>query len=59
MLFPGLLGVKQYGVHMNGFVVESDGSMKMWIGRRSLTKQTYPGLLDNTVSAQRLSQALF
>ena len=34
---------------MNGYVVDSDGSLKMWIGRRSLTKPTYPGLLDNTV----------
>lgn len=50
MLFlPGLLGVRQYGVHMNGYIYDADSELKMWIGRRSPTKPTYPGMLDNTV----------
>lgn len=44
-----LLGVKGYGVHVNGYVV--DGSaVKMWVGRRSLTKPTGPGKLDQVVA---------
>ena len=41
--------MKQYGVHINGYVREASGEIKMWIGKRSDNKQTYPGLLDNMV----------
>lgn len=46
---PGLLGIRQYGVHMNGYIYDADNELKMWIGRRSPTKPTYPGMLDNIV----------
>jgi len=42
-------GVRGYGVHINGWVDADDGP-KMWIGRRSLTKPTGPGLLDQMVA---------
>ncbi|KAM9475285.1 thiamine pyrophosphokinase 2 [Clarias gariepinus] len=42
-----LFGVKRYGVHVNGFCRDGDGNLSMWLGRRSDTKQTYPGKLDN------------
>ncbi|XP_077368036.1 thiamine pyrophosphokinase 2 [Festucalex cinctus] len=42
-----LFGVKRYGVHVNGFTVRESGDVWMWLARRSPTKQTYPGLLDN------------
>ncbi|XP_067832263.1 uncharacterized protein [Heptranchias perlo] len=42
-----LFGVRRYGVHVNGYVRGGDGGMAMWIGRRTHTKQTYPGMLDN------------
>jgi 8-oxo-dGTP pyrophosphatase MutT (NUDIX family) len=42
-------GVRGYGVHMNGFVRDADG-LKMWIARRSLTKPTGPGKLDQMVA---------
>jgi isopentenyldiphosphate isomerase len=42
-------GVRTFGVHMNGFVRRSDG-LHMWIPRRSRTKPTYPGRLDNMVA---------
>lgn len=42
-----LFGVKRYGVHINAFTVNADGELSMWLARRSATKQTYPGLLDN------------
>ena len=44
-----LFGVKGYGVHLNGYV--NDGqTLKMWIGRRSRTKPTGPGKLDQVVA---------
>ncbi|KAM9828041.1 thiamin pyrophosphokinase 2 [Syngnathus typhle] len=42
-----LFGVKRYGVHINGYTVSESGDVYMWLARRSFTKQTYPGLLDN------------
>ncbi|XP_038577555.1 thiamin pyrophosphokinase 2 isoform X1 [Micropterus salmoides] len=45
-----LFGVKRYGVHLNGYTVGEGGEVSMWLARRSNTKQTYPGLLDNVVS---------
>ncbi|XP_076023082.1 thiamine pyrophosphokinase 2 [Genypterus blacodes] len=42
-----LFGVKRYGVHINGYTVNESGEVSMWLARRSPTKQTYPGLLDN------------
>ncbi|XP_060678401.1 thiamin pyrophosphokinase 2 [Hemiscyllium ocellatum] len=46
----GLFGVRSYGVHLNGFVRHDDGRMSMWIGRRTIQKETYPGRLDNLVA---------
>ncbi|KAJ5116998.1 hypothetical protein N7456_001346 [Penicillium angulare] len=43
-----LFGIMIYGVHMNAYIVE-DGKIKYWVGQRSQNKQTYPGLLDNSV----------
>lgn len=34
---------------MNGYV-EVDGQKHLWIGKRSDTKQTYPGMLDHLVA---------
>ncbi|CDK29949.1 unnamed protein product [Kuraishia capsulata CBS 1993] len=51
--FCPLLGVVMYGVHIIGYVppnVSSNGVLKIWVPRRSATKQTYPGMLDNTVA---------
>jgi 8-oxo-dGTP pyrophosphatase MutT (NUDIX family) len=47
-----LFGVRAAGVHVNGFV-RADGVIKMWIGRRSLQKQTAPGKLDQFVAGGR------
>jgi len=44
-----LFGVEGYGVHVNGFVRDGD-EIRMWIGRRSLTKPTGPGKLDQVVA---------
>lgn len=45
--------MKRYGVHVNGYTVGSDGEVSMWLARRSATKQTYPGLLDNVVRERK------
>ncbi|KAJ8370104.1 hypothetical protein SKAU_G00101320 [Synaphobranchus kaupii] len=42
-----LFGVKRFGVHVNGYIRGVDGALSMWLARRSPTKQTYPGKLDN------------
>jgi len=44
-----LFGVRAYGVHINGFI--GDGAnLKLWVARRSRTKQTAPGKLDHLVA---------
>lgn len=42
-------GIRAYGVHMNGYVLDGD-SISMWIARRAYDKPTYPGALDNMVA---------
>ncbi|KAJ1558636.1 hypothetical protein HK096_008529, partial [Nowakowskiella sp. JEL0078] len=44
----GLISVRSYGCHINGYVKSND-EILMWIARRSRSKQTYPGMLDNLV----------
>ncbi len=44
-----LLGIKAYGVHVNGYVDMPDG-LHVWVGRRSRLKQTSPGMLDHIVA---------
>jgi len=43
------LGIIGYGVHLNGYVEGTDGRC-MWIARRSLSKPTGPGKLDQIVA---------
>ncbi len=42
-------GFEGYGVHMNGFVGHGN-DLHMWIGKRSPTKPTAPGKLDQMVA---------
>ncbi len=44
-----ILGVRNAGCHVNGFVRKPDG-IHFWIGRRSPTKRAHPDLLDNFVA---------
>lgn len=44
-----LFGIVQYGVHMMAYVRSVDG-MKLWVPRRARNKQTYGGMLDNTIA---------
>jgi len=44
-----IFGIRKYGVQINGFVRDLNRGILLWLQRRSLTKQTYPGLIDNFV----------
>lgn len=44
------LGMKQYGVHINGIVRNEHGDFDMWMARRSKNKSKYPGMLDQIVA---------
>ncbi|KAH7919390.1 hypothetical protein BV22DRAFT_1023067, partial [Leucogyrophana mollusca] len=44
-----LFGVVTYGVHMTIYRDDDDG-VKIWVPTRALTKQTWPGYLDNSVA---------
>ncbi|KZF23144.1 thiamin pyrophosphokinase-related protein-like protein [Xylona heveae TC161] len=44
-----LLGVVSYGIHMTAYIRSSSGLL-LWVPRRALSKQTYGGMLDNTVA---------
>jgi 8-oxo-dGTP pyrophosphatase MutT (NUDIX family) len=43
-------GTMTYAVHLNGIVKYRDGAPQLWIARRSDTKATDPGMLDNVVA---------
>lgn len=53
----GLFGVNRYGVHLTAFVRSDTSShgLKIWVPTRSPTKQTFPGMLDNTVAGGLMS----
>lgn len=44
-----LLGVRKYGVQINGYVRHSSLGMCLWLQQRSLLKPTWPGMMDNFV----------
>ena len=43
------LGIKAYGVHVNGYVRGTSG-IELWVARRSRSKPTWPGKLDHIVA---------
>lgn len=47
-----LLGIKAYGVHVNGYTIYSKTNRvkQLWVARRSKTKQTFPDMLDHLVA---------
>ena len=44
-----VFGVRSFGVHLNGYVEDAEG-LKLWVGRRSMSKPTAPGKLDHLVA---------
>ncbi len=42
-------GTRGFGVHLNGFLRTPEG-LDMWVGRRSMSKPTGPGKLDQVVA---------
>ena len=45
-----LFGIVTYGVHMTGYIEDPKEGLKLWVARRSKTKQTFPNMLDNTAA---------
>jgi 8-oxo-dGTP pyrophosphatase MutT (NUDIX family) len=44
-------GCPVFAIHVNGYVRGDDGRIEsVWIGQRSMSKATYPGLLDQVVA---------
>ena len=43
------LGIKAYGVHVNGYVRGASG-IELWVATRSRRKPTWPGKLDHIVA---------
>lgn len=43
------LGLRAFGVHVNGYVHTRDG-LEMWVGRRNTDREINPGKLDNMVA---------
>ena len=43
------LGIKTFGIHLNGLVKKQDG-IYVWVGTRSLDKPFWPGKLDQMVA---------
>ncbi|KAG1451529.1 hypothetical protein G6F56_008062 [Rhizopus delemar] len=41
-----LLGISTFGVHLNAYMKKQD-QIFVWVAKRSKTKQTWPGMLDN------------
>ena len=55
----GIFGFRSYGCHLNGYTRDPvTGEIKLWVGRRSPTKPTWPNCLDNFVSASPLSSSI-
>ncbi|NQV99326.1 MAG: DUF4743 domain-containing protein [Rhodospirillales bacterium] len=44
-----LFGFRGYGVHLNGYV-RDQGQIRLWVGKRALSKPTGPGKLDQIVA---------
>lgn len=46
-----LFGIITYGVHLTAYTRDpSTSELQIWVPRRAATKQTYGGMLDNTVA---------
>ncbi|MBU0500078.1 MAG: DUF4743 domain-containing protein [Gammaproteobacteria bacterium] len=44
-----LFGIRTFGQHLNGYVVEG-GEFFMWVAKRATDRRTYPGMLDQMVA---------
>jgi hypothetical protein len=50
------LGIKAYGVHVNGFV-RASSSIELWVATRSRHKPTWPGKLDHIVAGGQVASS--
>lgn len=44
-----ILGIRKYGIQINGYVNHSQQGLCLWFQKRAKTKPTYPGQIDNFV----------
>lgn len=44
-----LFGIRTFGQHLNGYVVDGD-EVKMWVAKRASDRRTFPGMLDQMVA---------
>ena len=52
------LGIKAYGVHVNGYVRGPFG-IELWVATRSKDKPTWPGRLDHIVAGGQVHPQRF
>ena len=45
-----MFGLRQYGVDVNGYVIDENDQISVWLQKRAVTKPTWPGRWDNFVS---------
>lgn len=48
-----MFGIRQYGVDITGYVRHPQEGLCIWMQKRSVTKQRWPGMWDNMVSQQK------
>lgn len=44
------LGLKAFGVHVNGVIRGDDGALSLWVARRAADRAVAPGKLDNMIA---------
>lgn len=49
-----IFGIQTFGAHLTAYVKTIEG-LKYWVPKRSITKNPYPGMLDNTVATNLLT----
>ena len=45
-----LFGLHTYGINVNAYVINNDGSISVWLQRRSIASARFAGKLDSFVS---------
>lgn len=53
-----MLGLRQYGIDINGYVNHSVEGLCLWLQKRSARKPTWPGMWDNFVSTNCIRHSI-
>ena len=54
-----LFGLHTYGINVNAYVINNDGSISVWLQRRSIASARFAGKLDSFVSYKASSFECF